>query len=388
MTNSIRLGSTTITRWPARMPGLAEPGGQPAHLVLELRPGQRAPAGLDDGEGVGPLRRRVRDEVGHVVLGRHEGDPSTRQTAPPGYPTGVYAARVNPPPDPRRRPLDLQQRSTLAGEAAASAAEVETALDTPADPTSAAFFDVDNTVMQGASIFHLARGLHRRKFFTTREILGAAWKQAYFRIVGVEDPEHVADARNSALSFIAGHTVKELEELGEEIFDEAMAHRIWPGTRALAQLHLDQGQRVWLVTAAPIEIASIIARRLGLTGALGTVSEHVDGVYTGRLVGDLLHGPAKGEAVKALAAREGLDLARCSAYSDSYNDLPMLSLVGDPCAINPDAKLRAKAKEMGWRVRDYRSGRKAARAGLLIGAVTGAATGAVAAGVAVRGRRR
>ena len=162
--------------------------------------------------------------------------------------------------------------------------------------------------MQGASIFHLARGLHRRKFFTTREILGAAWKQAYFRVVGVEDPEHVADARNSALSFIAGHTVTELEELGEEIFDEAMAHRIWPGTRALAQLHLDQGQRVWLVTAAPIEIAQIIARRLGLTGAMGTVAEHVDGVYTGRLVGDLLHGPAKGEAIKALAGREGLDL--------------------------------------------------------------------------------
>ena len=72
---------------------------------------------------------------------------------------------------------------------------------------AAAFFDVDNTVMQGASIFHLARGLHRRKFFTTRDILGAAWKQAYFRVVGVEDPEHVAEARASALTFIAGHTV-------------------------------------------------------------------------------------------------------------------------------------------------------------------------------------
>jgi HAD superfamily hydrolase (TIGR01490 family) len=295
---------------------------------------------------------------------------------------------VNPPADPRRRRRNLQQRSTLAGEAAASAAEVETALDTPADATSAAFFDVDNTVMQGASIFHLARGLHRRKFFTTRDILGAAWKQAYFRIVGVEDPEHVADARNSALSFIAGHTVAELEELGEEIFDEAMAHRIWPGTRALAQLHLDQGQRVWLVTAAPIEIASIIARRLGLTGAMGTVAEHVDGVYTGRLVGDMLHGPAKAEAVKALAAREGLDLARCSAYSDSFNDLPLLTLVGDACAINPDARLRSKAREMGWRIRDYRTGRKAARAGILVGAVGGAVTGAVAAGVAVRSRRQ
>lgn len=285
------------------------------------------------------------------------------------------------PPADRPRRLNLQQRSRLAGEAAAAAAEVETALAHPVDPKAAAFFDVDNTVMQGASIFHLAKGLYRRKFFTTRDLVGAAYKQAYFRIAGVEDPEHVAEARNSALAFIAGHTVQELEEIGEEIFDEAMAHRIWPGTRALAQMHLDQGQRVWLVTAAPIEIASLIARRLGLTGALGTVSEHVDGVYTGKLVGDMLHGPAKAVAVTALAEREGLDLALCSAYSDSSNDLPMLSLVGDPCAINPDARLRAHARANGWRIRDYRTGRKAARAGLIAGS---AATGAAIAGAVVR----
>ncbi|MFL6062082.1 MAG: HAD family hydrolase [Marmoricola sp.] len=279
---------------------------------------------------------------------------------------------------------NLKRRSRLAGEAAAAIAEVENSLAVDADPTSAAFFDVDNTVMQGASIFHLARGLHRRKFFTTRDIVGAAWKQAYFRVVGVEDPEHVAEARSAALAFIAGHTTTELEELGEEIFDEAMAHRIWPGTRALAQLHLDQGQRVWLVTAAPIEIATIIARRLGLTGALGTVAEHINGVYTGNLVGEMLHGPAKGEAILALAAREGLDLSRCSAYSDSYNDVTMLSLVGDPCAINPDSKLRAHAKAEGWRIRDYRTGRKAARAGVFTAAVAGAAVGTVAAGSAIR----
>ena len=258
----------------------------------------------------------------------------------------------------------------MAGEAAASSAEVEDALATPAQPEVAAFFDVDNTLMQGASIFHLARGLYRRRFFTSREIASAAWKQAKFRVVGSEDPDDVADAQASALAFIEGHTVLELEQLGEEIFDEAMATRIWPGTRALAQLHLDQGQRVWLVTAAPIEIAGIIARRLGLTGALATVAEHVDGVYTGRLVGGMLHGPAKAEAVAALAEREGLDLARCSAYSDSANDLPMLTLVGQPCAINPDARLRAHARRQGWRIYDYRTGRKAARAGLVTGVAT------------------
>lgn len=286
----------------------------------------------------------------------------------------------------KRRPPNLQRRSALAGEAAAAAAEVEASLVAPTDPTAAAFFDVDNTIMQGASIFHVARGLYRRKWFTTRDLVGAAWMQIYFRVAGSENPEHIEESRNSALSLIAGHTEDELRALGEEIFDEGMAHRIWPGTRALAQLHLDQGQRVWLVTAAPIEIATIIARRLGLTGAMGTVSEIEDGVYTGRLVGDMLHGPAKAEAVKALAAREGLDLGRCSAYSDSVNDLPMLGLVGDPCAVNPDARLRAHAKANGWRIRDYRTGRKAARAGLVASAALGATGGAVAAARVLRRR--
>jgi HAD superfamily hydrolase (TIGR01490 family) len=267
-------------------------------------------------------------------------------------------------------------------------AEVESSLAVPPDLETAAFFDVDNTIMQGASMFHLARGLHRRHFFTTREILAAAWKQAYFRLVGVEDPGHVAETRASALAVIAGHPVRELEELGEEIFDEVMAHRIWPGTRALTQLHLDRGQRVWLVTAAPVEIARTIARRLGLTGALGTVSEQVDGVYTGRLVGEMMHGPAKAEAVAALAAREGLDLSRCSAYSDSYNDLPMLRLVGDPVVVNPDRRLREHARAHGWQVRDYRTGRRAARAGLLGAALAGAVAGGFGAAATIRRRGR
>lgn len=285
---------------------------------------------------------------------------------------------------PRTGP-NLRSRSVLAGQAAAAASEVEHWLAPRPDADAAAFFDVDNTIMQGASIYHFARGLHRRDFFTTGDIAKAAWQQVYFRLAGVEDPEHIAKARSSALAFIAGHSVRELEEVGEQIFDEHMAHKIWPGTRALAQQHLDAGQCVWLVTAAPIEIAAVIARRLGLTGALGTVAEHVDGVYTGELVGELLHGEGKAVAVTAIAEREGLDLARCFAYSDSHNDLPMLSLVGHPCAINPDPKLRSHAKDQGWDVRDYRTGRKVALAG---GRVAGSGALAFAAWRAARALRR
>ena len=277
--------------------------------------------------------------------------------------------------------------AVVAGEASAAAAQVEAALQVPLEPRAAAFFDVDNTVMQGASIFHLARGLYARDFFTARDIGKFAWQQTKFRVVGREDMGNVHEARETALSFAAGHTVAELTTIGEEVFDEVMATKVWPGTRALAQMHLDAGQRVWLVTATPVEVATVIATRLGLTGALGTVAETEDGVYTGRLVGEILHGEAKAEAVTALARREGLDLGACSAYSDSANDIPMLSLVGHPCAINPDSRLRAHAREHGWRVRDYRTGRKAVKVGVPTAAAAGALAGALAAASARRKSR-
>ncbi|MER6348253.1 HAD family hydrolase [Streptomyces sp. NPDC001595] len=294
---------------------------------------------------------------------------------------------------PRRR--SATARSVLAGEASAEAArktaEVsgeEPLFPVPGDDKAAAFFDLDNTVMQGAALFHFGRGLYKRKFFETRDLARFAWQQAWFRLAGVEDPEHMQDARDSALSIVKGHRVAELRSIGEEIYDEYMAERIWPGTRALAQAHLDAGQKVWLVTAAPVEIATVIARRLGLTGALGTVAESVDGVYTGKLVGEPLHGPAKAEAVRALAAGEGLDLNRCAAYSDSHNDIPMLSLVGHPYAINPDSKLRRHARDMDWRLRDYRTGRKAAKVGIPAAAGVGAVAGGTAAAIAMHRRRR
>jgi HAD superfamily hydrolase (TIGR01490 family) len=275
-----------------------------------------------------------------------------------------------------------------AGRASAASAEVEAALQVPLDKDAAAFFDVDNTIMQGASIFHLARGLYDRDFFSARDIGRFAWQQTKFRVLGRENLDNVHEAREKALSFAEGHTVAELTAIGEEVFDEVMAAKVWPGTRALAQMHLDAGQRVWLVTATPVEVASVIAGRLGLTGALGTVSETEHGVYTGRLVGEILHGEAKAVAVRALAEREGLNLARCAAYSDSANDIPLLSMVGQPCAINPDSGLRAHAKEHGWRVRDYRTGRKAAKIGVPTAAGLGAVAGAVSAAVAVRRRGR
>ncbi|MCU1658223.1 MAG: HAD-superfamily subfamily hydrolase [Pseudonocardiales bacterium] len=264
--------------------------------------------------------------------------------------------------------------------------ELDLARQVPADVSAAAFFDVDNTMMMGASIFHFAKGMAARKFFSWRDLVGFTLRQTRLRMRG-ENHRDMHTTRDSALAFVAGKKVGEIVALGEEIYDEEMADRVWSGTHALAMQHLDAGHRVWLVTATPVELATIIAHRLKLTGALGTVAESVDGVYTGRLIGEVLHGEAKADAVRALAQAEGLDLARCAAYSDSINDVPMLSLVGRAVAVNPDSALRAEAKLHGWEIRDFRTGRKAAKIGIPTALGLGALAGGAAAGMAVRRER-
>jgi HAD superfamily hydrolase (TIGR01490 family) len=318
-----------------------------------------------------------RDET--AKLPGRSGTRACSDQAPAASPEGSLLRRAFNSPSNR-------SRAAAAGIASAAAAKVDHRQPVP-DPEAGAFFDVDNTLMRGASIYYFARGLAARKMFSPRDLAQIAWRQVWFRASGAENPGHINAAREAALTFAAGHKVADIVSLGEEIYDETMADRIWEGTRALAQRHLDAGQRVWLVTATPVELATIMAKRLGLTGALGTVAESVNGVYTGRLMGGLLHGQAKAAAVEALAAREGLDLSRCSAYSDSMNDLPMLRLVGHPAVVNPDAPLRTEARAQGWPVHDFRSGRKATLIAVPAAAGAGALAGGIAAGVALRRRR-
>jgi HAD superfamily hydrolase (TIGR01490 family) len=255
------------------------------------------------------------------------------------------------------------------------------------DRTAGAFFDVDNTLMRGASIYYLARGLVSRKMVAPRDIALMLWGQFSFLLRGTESADHIDAVREAALAFVAGSNVADMTKLGEEIYQDAIACRIWEGARELTRHYLAAGQRVWLVTATPIELAEIIARHLSLTGALGTVAESVGGVYTGRLVGGLMHGEAKAEAIRGLAEREGLDLARCAAYSDSRNDLPMLSLVGHPNVVNPDPRLRKEARRRGWPVYDFRDGRRETMIALPVAAGAGAVAGGMAAAVAMHRRR-
>lgn len=251
-----------------------------------------------------------------------------------------------------------------------------------AGPGAAAFFDVDNTIMRGSSLAALAKGMADRDYFTAGEILDFTWRQLKFVLSGREDMDDITAATENGLLFVKGREPIEIETLADEVYDEKMVQRLWSGTIALANAHLAAAHEVWLVSATPVEVAEVIAERLGLTGGLGTVAEVVEGRYTGKLSGVPLHGPAKAAAVQRIATERGLELARCAAYSDSANDIPMLSSVGHPVAVNPDGKLRAHAREHGWPIRDYRiRARTAVRKGVPAAAAAGILAG-TAVGVA------
>jgi HAD superfamily hydrolase (TIGR01490 family) len=226
----------------------------------------------------------------------------------------------------------------------------------------AAFFDVDNTLIRGSTIYFLGRGMYQRGYFTKKDISRFVLANLRFRLTGKENKEEIARFQKSATDFIGGHSVRDIEAIGQEIYDEYVSPAIWQGTIEIAQKHLSSNEEVWLVTAAPEDMAVLIAKRLGLTGALGSKAEIKDGAYTGAMLGALLHGKEKVIAVQDLAQRTGLDLAECYAYSDSHNDLPLLQCVGHPSAINPDAILGLRAMAEGWPIYDFRRARFIGRA--------------------------
>jgi HAD superfamily hydrolase (TIGR01490 family) len=221
----------------------------------------------------------------------------------------------------------------------------------------AAFFDVDNTLIRGSTIYFLGRGMYQRGYFTKKDISRFVLANLRFRLTGKENKEEIQRFQDAATDFIGGHNVKDIQAIAEEIYDQFVSPAMWQGTIDIAKSHIADGVDVYLVTAAPEDMATLIAKRLGLTGALGSRAEIENDHYTGKMNGPLLHGKEKAIAIRELADEKGLDLTQCYAYSDSNNDLPLLQCVGHPSVINPDALLGLRAMAEGWPIHDFRKAR-------------------------------
>lgn len=232
------------------------------------------------------------------------------------------------------------------------------------DEKSAAFFDLDNTLIRGSSFFLFGRGLKDYGYFTTKDFTKFFWKQLKFVVVGKEHIRDQDQLKEMVLKIAAGHSYSELEALADQIIEENLKPKIFQETLELAKDHLAQGREVWIVTASPQRLAQLLAQSLGLTDAIGSQAVVVDDKFTGEILGKPIHGVVKAEEVAKLAREKNFDLANCYAYSDSCNDLPMLELVGHAAVVNGDRKLRAIAKKRGWAIYDFRKLRHVRKYGL------------------------
>jgi HAD superfamily hydrolase (TIGR01490 family) len=242
-----------------------------------------------------------------------------------------------------------------------------------ASSREAAFFDLDRTLMAGSSGFHWARAARGAGLVTRRRLAADAWINLRFRLQGSTDAG-TDKIRERVGQLIAGRRVRDLQRLAPQVLSGVLP-RLYPQMLDVAYRHQDAGRRVYIVTAASEEMAALLAHVLGFDGGIGSRSEIVDGHYTGRPGGPFTYREGKAEAVRALAAAEGIDLGASYAYSDSESDLPMLRAVGHPVAVNPDAVLARVAREEGWDVLRFDTlGRRVqAAVAILLAALAGTA---------------
>jgi len=218
-------------------------------------------------------------------------------------------------------------------------------------PHAAAFFDLDRTIIGGSSVFTFGWVAYRNGMIPRRQLIHDATSALAFKLFGASD-EKSERVKDQVLEGIKGTKLSDLRELGDEILDRLL-DGVRRESRGLIDLHSAAGRDTYIVSASPIEIIQDFAEALDMTAAIGTVSEIVDGVYTGRLAEPFCYGEGKAVAIAKIASEYGYDLDQCYGYTDSLSDLPMLEIVGHPVAVNPDRALESIARTRGWPIIEF-----------------------------------
>jgi HAD superfamily hydrolase (TIGR01490 family) len=289
----------------------------------------------------------------------------------------------------RRDTADAAHAANVGADDAPGTADIEAVPEVrPGSPREAAFFDLDKTLLPGAALFPLAREMYRQGVFTNGDIARIAADQLLYRLSGKEDKERIRRARETTLAAVKGRPKSEVDDMGRLVVERELLPRFYPQAVELLNRHKRAGREVYISSSSPEDFLSILAEAFDVDGVIGTRAEVVDGVYTGHLEGELCSREEKARRVRELAEERGIDLLRSWAYSDSINDLPLLELVGNPVAMNPDLPLVRVARRNGWQVIDLRVSRRRTLVGSAVGATAAAAAaGGYAAGYAV-GRAR
>ncbi len=254
---------------------------------------------------------------------------------------------------------------------------------------SAAFFDLDKTILAKSSSFAFAWPFYRVGLIGRADVVRSAYAQFVYMASGA-DHDQMERMRAYMAELVTGWEVQAVQDIVAQTLDEIVDPIVYQEAVDLIAMHKAAGRDVIIISTSGTDVVEPIGERLGADITIGTQVAVQDGRYTGEIL-FYAYGQGKAEAMLALAEEHGYDLADSYAYTDSQTDLPMLELVGHPVAVNPDAELRRIALQRRWPVLDFVrpvgmrkriDSRQAAAAGATV------AIGAVALGIAWYAMRR
>ncbi|MGY1591090.1 HAD-IB family hydrolase [Geodermatophilus sp. SYSU D00708] len=216
---------------------------------------------------------------------------------------------------------------------------------------AAAFFDLDKTVIAKSSTLAFGRPFFQGGLINRRAVLKGAYAQFVFSLSGA-DAQQMERMRAQITQMCTGWDVATVHEIVRETLHDIVDPLVYAEAADLIEEHRAAGREIVIVSSSGAEMVEPIGEMLGADRVVATRMVTVDGRYTGE-IDFYAYGENKAVAVREVAAESGYDLADCYAYSDSVTDLPMLSEVGHPTAVNPDRALRRAAAERGWPVLEF-----------------------------------
>lgn len=217
------------------------------------------------------------------------------------------------------------------------------------DPRTAAFYDVDGTLIK-TNVVHAYAYYALNSPSILRRVSSVTSLVAGLPMYWLADKFDRRTFNEAFYKNYEGFSEDRLVVLGEEVFEKVIRPNIFDGARSLLDRSRDQGHDQILVTGALEVITRPLAEYLGVDDYVTNRLEFKDNEATGRLRKPMMAGANKAQWIRRYAEEHGYDLDGCFAYADSSSDVPMLSVVGNPCAVNPDFSLKTTARSYEWPV--------------------------------------
>jgi len=211
----------------------------------------------------------------------------------------------------------------------------------------AAFFDLDRTLLSGASGPAFTEELRAAGVVSAPRIPGESLLYKVFDTIGETLPSMLLTRQMAR--FARGWNREAVQEAAIKAAVD-LADRVLPYARLLIAQHREEGRPVVMATTTPADLVRPLAEMLELDDVVATRYGVADGHYDGTIDGEFVWGPGKLAAVRGWAEAHGIALRDSYAYSDSFYDVPLLSAVGHPAAVNPDLRLAGMAAVRRWPV--------------------------------------